>query len=490
MSFVILFLLPRMTQQYGFHTITPIEQAENLIAAGRFKDAYKLLNQLIGREFGRPDVMLLLLRAQCQIRLELAKECLADMTSIIDSPFSEATDVRAAFILRSGAHLQLGDFASADDDAKSADDKKTITRVADAVRLSKIAHSQHTNGQIDEAKRTLDHLLRLTPKAPDALRKRADIAWMESDHDRFLQVTKELVEAFPNDTRLNFRRGLVLLCADDLDESKKCLTRSAAQRKAPRNATVALSAIADIEQWRPEIAAKGLFAFNMTTNASLLFCDHKSALVQRVNLLGLPLLRAQDNEDWLLAVITQLIEASDDAIELLLERGDIRMRRGEFDAAMIDYQTILMKNPAHPQAINGYKRAYKERQNAKRVDYYAVLNVSKYASAEAITASYKKLVRDWHPDRFSGKDEKKKAERMMTLLNTAYDVLNNPKKKKIYDAGEDPGELEDFYSRFPPGTFPGGFPEGGFPEGGFPERGFPFEEIFGPGGMGGNPFGF
>jgi len=66
-------------------------------------------------------------------------------------------------------------------------------------------------------------------------------------------------------------------------------------------------------------------------------------------------------------------------------------------------------------------------------EYYSFLNISRKASPEEITAAYKKLSRIYHPDKHIEEEKKKQAELMFAKLKTAYEVLNDPHKRAIYD---------------------------------------------------------
>lgn len=63
-------------------------------------------------------------------------------------------------------------------------------------------------------------------------------------------------------------------------------------------------------------------------------------------------------------------------------------------------------------------------------DYYDVLGISRDADAAAIKRAYRKLAKKYHPDSNPGD---KTAEQMFKDVNEAYDVLSDPKKKKLYD---------------------------------------------------------
>lgn len=97
-------------------------------------------------------------------------------------------------------------------------------------------------------------------------------------------------------------------------------------------------------------------------------------------------------------------------------------------------------------------------------DYYELLSVSRDAGAPKIRKAYRKLAKQWHPDRNQGNPD---AEKMFQAIAEAYEVLSDDEKRQIYDQhGKE------------------GLKEGGGNRGGGSPFGDMFGNFFGGGGRG------
>jgi curved DNA-binding protein len=120
-------------------------------------------------------------------------------------------------------------------------------------------------------------------------------------------------------------------------------------------------------------------------------------------------------------------------------------------------------------------------------DYYAIMGVSRDATADQIKQAYRKLARKYHPDVSKEQD----AEARFKEIGEAYEVLRDPEKRAAYDQlGSGPPPGQEFR---PPPDWGSGFEFRGAGHPGPGEQGFAysgdasefFETLFGRAGFAG-----
>ncbi|MFX1325219.1 MAG: DnaJ domain-containing protein [Promethearchaeota archaeon] len=73
-------------------------------------------------------------------------------------------------------------------------------------------------------------------------------------------------------------------------------------------------------------------------------------------------------------------------------------------------------------------------------DYYDILEIGKGATDEEIKLAYRRLAKKYHPDK--NRDDPDAKDKFIELKE-AYDTLNNPVKRKVYnESGYDPRNID------------------------------------------------
>lgn len=115
-------------------------------------------------------------------------------------------------------------------------------------------------------------------------------------------------------------------------------------------------------------------------------------------------------------------------------------------------------------------------------DPYKELGVARNASHDEIRKAFRKLAKEFHPDRNPGDP---KAEERFKRVTGAFDVIGDEEKRRKFDRGEIDADGREQFRGFPGGGRPGAAPGGGAGFGGRFE-GVDLDDLFGMfGGMAG-----
>ena len=130
------------------------------------------------------------------------------------------------------------------------------------------------------------------------------------------------------------------------------------------------------------------------------------------------------------------------SVLIFLARGSIFSKKTEYDTGEWESQKNRDYEKYHSEWMSdevNFERKGKNKLSdedfrkslvSKNLpDYYTILHVSKTANRDEIKSQFRKLAKKWHPDKKQGDD----AEKKMARINMAYEILSNPKRRKMYD---------------------------------------------------------
>ncbi|KAF2728251.1 DnaJ-domain-containing protein [Polyplosphaeria fusca] len=173
----------------------------------------------------------------------------------------------------------------------------------------------------------------------------------------------------------------------------------------------------------------------------------------------------------------------------MLNQAQREIDADDFEAAIRTLESANEHHQNHGKIHELLNKARTLLKRSKQKDYYKVLGVSRDAEEREIKKAYRRLSKQFHPDKASANGiSPDEAQKKMAAVNEAYEILGDPELKERFDNGDDPNNPEQQGNPFQGSPFGGQqfmFRQG--PGGGFPGGGsFKFQQQ----GGGGFPFGF
>jgi DnaJ family protein C protein 3 len=127
----------------------------------------------------------------------------------------------------------------------------------------------------------------------------------------------------------------------------------------------------------------------------------------------------------------------------LLSQAQRHMEAENFEAAINTLSRAKEHHPDAQQVNQLLHNAQVELKRTKTKDYYKVLGVPRDADELQIKGAYRRMVKLHHPDKAHKQGiSKEDAEKKMSQVNEAYEVLSDPELKARFDQGDDPNDHE------------------------------------------------
>lgn len=143
----------------------------------------------------------------------------------------------------------------------------------------------------------------------------------------------------------------------------------------------------------------------------------------------------------------------------LLSKAQRAMKAEDYESCINTLKEARDHHPDASQIPPLLQKAEIALKRSKEKDYYKVLGLPHDADEVQIKAAYRKMTRQYHPDKAVRLGvSKEDAEKKMAAINEAYEVLSDPELKARFDRGDDPNSQERHGGPFQGSPFGGGRP--------------------------------
>lgn len=436
---------------YTVSSLATIDNLREMIKKKQYRDCYDQASAdlaTIGTLDADPK--LFFMKGQCSYQISKFDESINDLSRFITSGSASPSEKKTAFLVRGQARLRLGLFEDAESDAHQANDKSLLDLVSYSRNHFKTAQNHETRKDYAKAVASYERSLKTAVSAVKIMIAAAKCALLNSDIDKFGELTYNAMQVSPRDPELLELRGKFFLCDGDTELASRHFKVCMGVASDSSTCTILFRAANGFEDQyqtalnmtRRKQFDAALAAADKCASTASRRCESSSRLSHMAKGLRAKVLFGSGKRSEALRFLDTLIGDFPNSTELLLSRADIYVDDGDLDMAMKDYQTARNISPDDKRANDGVDKVSRLQDAEQNVDFYEVLGLSRGVSVSEVKAAYNRLVREWHPDRFSDKRKKREAEKKMKNINRAYDVLGNADKKRLYDAGRDPDAEE------------------------------------------------
>ncbi|RYO75645.1 hypothetical protein DL764_010370 [Monosporascus ibericus] len=448
-------------------------------------------------------------------------------TSQATSDFNRVLDLKPGF---EGAHLQLGKIKARNGDwggareqyilAKHKQDSEDYQKLIEAQGAARLAESAAASGNWDECTAQAGEAILIANRAANLRELRAKCRLGKGDVEEWMSDLQHILQLKPGDTTPHMQisattfyglgdteRGMtqVRKCLHSDPESKACHKLLKQEKNVDKMVTRVSKAL---EKNQPMTGVKLLVPSG--DDAGLI--NEVKEQIRKLKKDGIIPEKAPN------ALVGRLVESAcqayyessgrkadtycKEALELdensfygLLYKAKTLLDEEEWDAAIATLNKAAEARPDRHNLVNPLlQNAQISLKRSKNKDYYKVLGVARDADERQIKSAYRKLSKQFHPDKAAklAGVTKEEAEKKMASINEAYEVLNDPELRRRFDMGDDPNSHEQQGSPFQGSPFGGGRPfHHGFGGGGGQQFQFKFGGSGGgfQGFAGGFPFG-
>uniref|UniRef100_H3A0R8 DnaJ homolog subfamily C member 3 n=1 Tax=Latimeria chalumnae TaxID=7897 RepID=H3A0R8_LATCH len=430
-----------------------LEMGKKLLAAGQLADALSHLHDAVD---GDPDnYVAYYRRATIYLAMGKSKSALPDLSKVLEIK----PDFTSARLQRGNILLKKGKLDAAEEDFKKVlisspsnkeekEAKSQLTKSDEMQRLVTQAWAAYDRQDYTTAVTLLDTLLETCIWDAELRELRADCYVQQGDLGKAIgdlkaasKLKNDNTEAFYKVSTIYYRLGDYEMCLkhasacatinrykfmDALYKQNKKIGQSAKGKKMivrEGRYNDAISKYKAVMQIEPDVPS-----YTIHSKERICHCLSK---------------KKDQESSAAIKVCTEVLQLEPTNVNALKDRAEAYILEQQYDEAIRDYETARDHSGSDPQIQEGLEKAQRLLKQSQKKDYYKILGVKRNAKKQEIIKAYRKLAQQWHPDNFQNEEEKKRAEKKFIDIAAAKEVLTDPEKRKMFDAGEDPLDPEN-----------------------------------------------
>ncbi|OQV20676.1 DnaJ-like protein subfamily C member 3 [Hypsibius exemplaris] len=424
-----------------------LEQAKLLLGKGQLADALSHYHAAIDGDPG--NYMAYFKRATVYLALGRAKSALNDMERVIElkPDFLLARTQRANLLVKQGRFEEAipeYEFILVKE-MNNADAQNQLQLITQAKRDLVFGQEALSSGDYHTAVQYFTRALEISPSDPETRNLRAEAYEAAGDYPASLSDIRQVAKLQAEHTEPHLRLSLALYKNGEAEESlnaiRECLKLDADYQPCKKHYTFVRKFVKQLTGIQEDINANQYAECVQKCDVALGLDTETDRIVRDLN--GkLCLCASKVDGARGVKVCTALLEIEPENPDYLINRADSFIANEQYEEAVNDFQEAVKHDGENRRAREGVERAKKLLKQAQRRDYYKILGLKRNVQKDAVLKAYRKLAKQWHPDRFSDPQEKEHAQKKFMDIAAAMEVLSDSEKRQKYDAGEDPLDPE------------------------------------------------
>ncbi|KAG4303733.1 hypothetical protein PCANB_000224 [Pneumocystis canis] len=447
----------------GKTTQSLLDSASKLFEKGKLSEAIGLYDVAISRD--PSNYLTYFKRATALMSLGRNHLAIDDFTKVLDLK----PEFGSALLQRGKLRARLGDWENAIQDLKRVNDYQQLKKVMDAQKHAMMATVSFNKGNIEECLAHLKvaisvaslvaklRLLRanshmILGDVENAIKDLIHASTLEPSSTDLYITLSELLYYFryePNQAILQIKR-----CLHFDPEQKKCKQIFRTIKKLEKDILTARK-LRDGGKWAGMVmilvnssGGNGILNFvedkiKELENVKFIRSSSSKILLSELREMACKAYSEMERYSASEKYCALALALNPQSIPALLDKANMLMRNELYDEAL----SVLTKANEYSQ---GQDRTIKEKyrlcqkllRQSKKKNYYKVLDVKRDATLKEIKAAYRRMAKQYHPDKYKGNMSKEEVLRKMENINEAWNVLSNPDLRQRYDNGDDPNDNE------------------------------------------------